>query len=327
MGDRAARGWAEDHDRGDDGLRVEASALERGPKCMTSNDDYDEHHYDDPHYESDLAEAVSKLLSGVVIRIGDVRCLTFAATFDASRLRGETHPAFHIRPDFTFMSVRPIETALAEETEKGYPTYHGLATLALWSVLEAFTEDVCLACLEFKPDVLRDDFLTGRVPVKELVAYAGMSAEARREYLLQQLDRPDQQEPQPSRGKPPLNQQEPKPSHGKRRLERQLKAFGLSVKASGAVNNALCEFYAVRNVLAHRNGRTDRRFVELCPWSGLTEGAELLVSDAKLDYFGKTAMHYATLVTMRVFERVNEHAPNLPSLLQNFQVDSPLPFR
>jgi hypothetical protein len=66
--------------------------------------------------------------------------------------------------------------------------------------------------------------------------------------------------------------------------------------------------------------------VELCPWSGLTEGSELLVSDAKLDYYRRTAMRYATLVTIAVFERVKEHAPNLPVLLDLFPVESPLPF-
>ena len=168
------------------------------------------------------------------------------------------------------------------EVETDFPKLHALATIAIWSSLEAFFENLAVAYLAGNPSAL------GLDPIKRirvsLADYESMTHEERLLHLVDQL----QQEI-----KTPLKQ-------GVARFEGLLAVFGLGGEVDESVRRDLYELSHVRNVLVHRAGVADRRICAACPWLGLHLGDKVVIGHADFWKYVAAAMKYVTLILRRL---------------------------
>lgn len=83
------------------------------------------------------------------------------------------------------------------------------------------------------------------------------------------------------------------------RFEELLKCIGLSGSVPDGVGRTIFEMGQVRNVLVHRGGIVDRRFVSACPWLGLNPGDKVSVDRESLSRFASAALDYAVVYLQR----------------------------
>jgi len=176
--------------------------------------------------------------------------------------------AFYEPEDSDWLIEARNTAALAKEEADGdFPLMHAHALMGLWSALEALIEDVTVAWLVAKPEVIHGPaFAKIRVPVSD---YHQMSVEDRMAYVVTELQRDLKAE---------LRQ-------GVTRFESVLDAIGMGSGVSSDIRKAIFEIQQVRNSLAHRGGVADRRLIEACPWLGLKQGQPLVVTHEKFEYY------------------------------------------
>jgi hypothetical protein len=181
------------------------------------------------------------------------------------------------------------ETATVEllehERAKGFPLHHGLTAIGLWSSLEAYLDDVIAACLFWQPAFLNEAQLTKiRGPLLE---FSRLRLSERARHLLERLSSESTTRP------------------GVDRYEDLLKKLGLAGDAIDSdLRRTLVEFYAVRNLFAHRAGIVDKRFCLVCPHFQIEAGDEfLLTQDLVLGYLA-SAIRYGTIVAKRILDRM-----------------------
>lgn len=183
--------------------------------------------------------------------------------------------AFYEPEDSKWLLSARSQAALAkEEVDSGFPLMHAHALLGLWSALEALIEDLTVAWLIAKPNILqRPAFSKIRAPVADFLQ---LSEEDRMSYVVTELQRDLKAE---------LRQ-------GVKRFETVLDAIGMGGVVSPQLGKALYEAQQVRNALAHRGGMADRRLIEACPWLDLTAGQPLTVTHAKFEYYTDAVCTY-----------------------------------
>ncbi|WP_313915957.1 hypothetical protein [Tahibacter sp.] len=92
---------------------------------------------------------------------------------------------------------------------------------------------------------------------------------------------------------------------GINRFETLLDAVGLSGKVPEDTSRAIFELQQVRNVIAHRNGRCDKRLRSQCPWLRLKLGQKVEIRARQLAVYHTAASDYALEVLYRVGDRYN----------------------
>ncbi|WP_372522768.1 hypothetical protein [Sulfuricaulis sp.] len=132
--------------------------------------------------------------------------------------------------------------------EQGFPYLFGFAALRLYSILEIFVEDFVLRLIENNQSI-------GEMPIIRklqgpLVEFL-QSSSARRAELLFNLLISDLNVPLKA---------------GVGRYEAVFNAIGLGGPVDEGVKKVLLELSEVRNVIAHRNGIIDAKFLRNCPW-------------------------------------------------------------
>jgi hypothetical protein len=78
------------------------------------------------------------------------------------------------------------------------------------------------------------------------------------------------------------------------RFEGVLAPLGLGGPVDEGVRRALFELSEVRNVVVHRAGVVDRRFMEKCPWRSVSSNAMLHVSRADVALYQAAALWYVS---------------------------------
>ena len=153
------------------------------------------------------------------------------------------------------------ETFGRQQKLRDFTYLYALASIKLWSILEAAIDDVALECVQ-TPNRCSDAKLLAGLK-GPLLEFLQSSADERAEFLAAQL----KQEVRASMQK------------GIGRFEAILAPLGLEGAVPDAVRRAIFELSEVRNVLMHRHGFADKRFVSSCPWFGARVGDELLVKE------------------------------------------------
>lgn len=187
------------------------------------------------------------------------------------------------------------------EVEKDFPVLHGLAVVALWSWMEHFVKGFVALWLAHRRDALN-------VPaVQKLRVRLG-------EYL--QLQKAEQ-----AQFLVELLEQELASSlkRGVTRFESLLQPFGLSFQLPDGCRETLFELQQIRNAIAHRNGRADRRLCSDCPWLKLKINQPVLVSRMMLHAYSEAAGAFLLAFLYRVGDvysvdlRPTEHEAPTPS--------------
>jgi len=178
--------------------------------------------------------------------------------------------------------IREASRLAKVEVDEGFPTLHRQVTLSLWSSLEWLISNLLANLVANEPKILSIEGIRKvKVSIAELENLSGME---KYYYLLSEIERD---------AKSGLRQ-------GVDRFESTLQVFGLSGSVPETIKKDLFEFGHVRNVLVHRNGVADARFVQACPWLGLSAGQAVIVDEARLSQYIHVVLEYVKLLGDRL---------------------------
>jgi hypothetical protein len=157
------------------------------------------------------------------------------------------------------------DAALAvTEIEKDFPVLHGFAVVALWSWLEHFVKGFVALWLLNKREA-KNIAAVQKLRVK-LGDYFQLQKSEQAHFLVELLEQ-DLAAPL---------------KRGVKRFESLLEPFGISGALPEGCAKELFELQQIRNAIAHRNGRADRRLRAECPWLKLKQNQQIHVSKEML---------------------------------------------
>ena len=174
------------------------------------------------------------------------------------------------------------EAALAQrEVKEGFPLLWGRTVVASWSMLESYIRGMLAGWLRNQPDALQTEGVQRlRVRIGE---YESIPPEERAEFIIELLDRDLVA---------PLRL-------GVNRFEPLLKVFSLDGAVEDDVSRKIFQLHQVRNLIAHKDGVCDRRFIERCPELGLAIGDQFHVSRPMAYSLVTATIKYAHTVLLR----------------------------
>lgn len=79
-----------------------------------------------------------------------------------------------------------------------------------------------------------------------------------------------------------------------------MSVFGLSGQVEASVKRNLFELESARNVLLHRRGIIDHRFVQACPWVKAESGAKLVIGREQFERYSGAVFDYSEILLKRV---------------------------
>lgn len=177
------------------------------------------------------------------------------------------------------------EAALAAtEVQDGFPVLHSLAVVALWSWLEHFVKRLLALWLLNHPEALNAAAIQ-RLRVR-LGDYLQLDKDEQAHFLVELLEQ----------------EQGSSLKRGVTRFDSLLEPFGLSCALPDGCGRVLFELQQVRNAIAHRNGRADRRLLTECPWLDLRVNDYVKVSDEMLSAYAGAAGQFLVALLYRVGE-------------------------
>ncbi|HEY5883907.1 MAG TPA: hypothetical protein VIT88_04430 [Pyrinomonadaceae bacterium] len=184
----------------------------------------------------------------------------------------------------TITTVNREAELASDEINRGFPLLHAQALIALWSALEA-TVRLFLARLLQNHKKAWNVEAVQKLKIK-LADYERAEGDDRFFYV---LDRLEQELSSPIK-------------NGVSRFESLLHVFDLSGSVEDDVRRDLFELSQLRNVLVHRSGIADRRFVEACPWLNLKVGEPIKVDHKIFVRHFRAVLCYHIELMLRVRE-------------------------
>ena len=168
------------------------------------------------------------------------------------------------------------------EVTGGFPVLHRQQVVFLWGAIEAVVEDTLVAWLKNENLVVSDQRLR-KIKVS-LADFSTMSELERNYYLVSEL------------------QHELKPSHRSSLevFESIMHRFGLVGAMDPQLKRNLIELEYVRNVLLHRRGIVDSRFLEGCPWTNIQVGTAITPDEASVGRYTDAVLNYAEVLLGRI---------------------------
>lgn len=181
----------------------------------------------------------------------------------------------------TLFQRNKYENFLKDEFKSGFPYLFGLVSIRLWSILESYVDDFAIDLIRDNPEIHKmDSILRLKGP---LVQYLNASDVEQAEILLNLLK---------ESAKSNLKQ-------GVGRFEIILESIGLGGEVNKEIRNILFELSQIRNVLVHRNGKADLRFINMCPWLDYRLNDEIHVSGTSFQKYKYAAIFYMLDINIR----------------------------
>jgi hypothetical protein len=180
--------------------------------------------------------------------------------------------------------VREEAKLARQEVDKGFPLLYSPMLVSLWSSLEDLMHTFLAAWVTHTPGAKQAEALQ-KLKVK-LSEYEALDEEEKGFYIVELLER---------EGRSPLKQ-------GASRFEHLLDSFALAGAVDSDVRESLFEMNHIRNVLVHRRGVVDKRFVDACPHLGFSIGDSVSVDRRSFDRYSNSVAKYV----LQVFSRVRD---------------------
>lgn len=181
-------------------------------------------------------------------------------------------------------AVRDAEFVDKERLE-GFPVVYSQAVLSLWSLLELAVKDLVGVWIRNNPDILLVP------PISNLKMKIGdflvINEDEKCLFFVDVIER--------EIGAGVKN--------GINRFESLIGAVGLSGVTPQKMNDVFFEFGQVRNAIAHRGSRADKKLVANCPWLNLEVGESLRVDSKMFRKYQKSSLLYATLLICRTADK------------------------
>lgn len=165
-------------------------------------------------------------------------------------------------------------TLASDEVAKGFPVLHGFAVVALWSWLEHFVKGLVALWLLHRRDAL-DAPVIQKLKIR-FGEYMRLQKSEQAQFLVELLE---QELASPLK-------------RGADRFQTLLEPFGLSCALPDGNSRVLFELQQVRNVIAHRNSRADRRFRSDCPWIKLKLNQPVHVNRKMFEAYANAASQF-----------------------------------
>jgi hypothetical protein len=194
------------------------------------------------------------------------------------------------RHDDREQARKRAELAL-QEVSMGFPVLHSQQVVFLWGAVEAAVEDTLAAWLA-NEKLLGKDHKLRKIKVS-LADFNMMNVTERYYHLIAELRR------------------ELRTSHRSSMevFESMLHQFGLSGPMGPHVKKSLIELEHVRNILLHRRGIADSRFLQACPWMPIAVGSTVVPDEESvMKYVGAVLDYYELLLG-----RINQYFESRPS--------------
>ena len=169
-----------------------------------------------------------------------------------------------------------------EQAKQGFRLLYYMATVQTWSITEAMVHDFAVdwvTTLDVSQYPERFSELRG-----SLIEFIKTPPDDRAEYLVGELERQLGVSLKP----------------GVSRFEAVLDNVGLGGPIAPSVRKSLLELQQVRNIIVHRSGRADRRFIEACPWLPCTTGDPIGLSEREFRRYWLAAMWYLLELNRRL---------------------------
>ena len=183
--------------------------------------------------------------------------------------------------------LEPERLGWAEELEifatqqtPDFPFLYRLCAFRLWAILEAAVDDLVREVLQERAE-LRELPVFTKIE-GPLIEFAMSTPDEQAETLVGLVKQ---------RCAASLKK-------GAGRFESLLGAVGLDGPVPDGARRVLLELSEVRNVVAHRDGKVDSRFISRCPWFAATKGEMLVVTGKDFDLY-TGAVHWYLVELMR----------------------------
>lgn len=174
------------------------------------------------------------------------------------------------------------------QQDLGFPYLFALAVVSLWATLEACVGEVISFAFRTSTDLAEFPHLARiKAPILSIIS---ATPEERNEFLRDALQ---QEVASPLRA-------------GVGQFEALLEAVQLSGTVAPSVRKALLELKETRNLILHRQGKVDARFMRQCPWVAAHIGSDLPLSHRKYKYLANAAFWYLIEVNERLRVRYRE---------------------
>jgi hypothetical protein len=226
------------------------------------------------------SQQLSYLLELSVRGISSIRAMPQVIRAIAKAEDDHAHPTGKRLTDLA--NATKLAELAQQEVDAGFPLLHEQAAISMWSSLEATVKECLAQWITREPSAKQKDKLK-KIKIS-YADYESMAPDDRAYYIVDMLER---------EVAAPFKQ-------GVTRFEVLLQIFGLDGPVEENVGKTIFELNAVRNVLVHRRGIADRRFVEACPWLGLTVGERLKVDRVAIARYGEATSKYIYTLILRV---------------------------
>ena len=171
---------------------------------------------------------------------------------------------------------------LQQQRNAGFPALNGMAVIVCWSEIEVFVGDLAMNWLCVRDDAWTSEWIRKlKVPLAD---FQSMSRIDRADWCVRQLQSEN------------VHEKKVGLSH----FEPVLEAIGLPGKTKSPVPQQLAELNAVRNLLAHRRGRIDKRFATLLDLPSELIGRSWPVRYTDVERYSSAVLSFAASVFGRV---------------------------
>jgi hypothetical protein len=168
-----------------------------------------------------------------------------------------------------------------QEMEKDFPLLHAHTLVSVWSAMEALFEDVLVAHIISKSEILKEEgFQKIRIP---LATYEQLNQEDKARLLVTELQRSLSSEQR----------------LGLDCFERLLRIIGLGGEVKPKIRRDIYELQQLRHTIVHRASLADRKLIEACPWLKLKSGERIHISHKQYHRLMEAAHKYVVLVIKR----------------------------
>jgi len=176
--------------------------------------------------------------------------------------------------------IHAMEELAASQTALGHPMLIAHSVVALWSALEASIPAFCSDWIVANPSCLSSDGMA-RIKISAIFL-AGTDRRSAAEAIVEEISRQLDASLRPGIG----------------RFQGVLEKIGISFPIEDDVRRTLFELSKVRNLIVHRFGRADRKFVEECSGFALNVGDELRLTLDHYAQYRRAAGEYAAQIVL-----------------------------
>lgn len=240
-----------------------------------------------------LVKLVELSVQGIHGLRGAPEAVRLAATLDALL---EPVTAKPLDPAHLAHAERTAET-VREIQESGFIQVYYQAAVSLWSTLENGVKEAATDWIRCDKSILKHD-LFKRIKIR-IGDYEALPEDERPAYLADLIDQ---------EVSAPL-------ASGINRFENVLEVLGLSGPIEDDVRTAIYQLGQLRNVIVHRRGLADRRFVAACPSLGYQVGDRVRIAPALWRDLSFASVRYLRECFVRAHVKFGVAREDVPRML------------